>query len=199
MIRYLIFIFAIAVIGSTRAGACEHHHHENLESKSSELPGGSLYHLQSKWLNQDGVTEKLSQLAGRPRLVAMVFTRCKTACPVIVQNIREIEGKLSETSREKINVDLFSFDSKRENKDSLKKFAEDKKFNDRWKVHTAKASDVAEFAGALGVQYKQLPSGDFIHANVIFLLNVKGEIVAKKEGFGEIDPAFLAALKEAAQ
>lgn len=199
MVRYLIFIFTIAVIGNTHAGACEHHHHEDLESKSSELPGGSLYHLQSKWLNQNGVTEKLSQLAGKPRLVAMVFTRCKTACPVIVQNIREIEGVLPEASRAKVNVDLFSFDSNRESKESLTKFAEEKKFSERWSIHSAKSADVAELAGALGVQYKQLPSGDFIHANVIFLLNAKGEIIAKKEGFGETDPAFLAALKEAAQ
>lgn len=196
MKRSLIsIIFFFLSLNFPTAGACEHHKHENMQSKSTELPGGSLYHLNSKWLNQRGETQKLSELAGKPRLVAMVFTRCKTACPVIVQNIRELE---SQTPGGKMQVDLFSFDSKRENLASLKKFSEEKKFNERWNIHTAKESDVAELAGALGVQYKQLPSGDFIHANVIFLLNAKGEIVAKKEGFGETDPAFLTAMKKAA-
>lgn len=200
---FRIFLFIVALAAADfalnwPANACEHHNHENMKSKAADLPGGSLYHLQSKWLNQNGETQKLSDFAGRPRLVAMVFTRCKTACPVIVQSIKELEGMIPETSRGQMQVDLFSFDAKRENKESLKKFASEKKFDGRWAVHTANESDVAELAGALGVQYKQLPSGDFIHANVIFLLNSKGEIIAKKEGFGETSPEFLSAMKKAA-
>lgn len=199
-LRIFLFIFALALaVANLPASACEHHKHENMKSKSAELPGGSLYHLQSKWMNQNGETRKLADLAGKPRLLAMVFTRCTTACPVIVQNIRELERTLPESSRRQMQVDLFSFDSKRENQASLKKFAEEKKFDERWAVHSAKESDVADLAGALGVQYKQLPSGDFVHANVIFLVNGKGEIVAKKEGFGATDPSFLASLKEAAK
>jgi protein SCO1 len=197
--RLFLFIIALAVSNYTlkwTANACEHHKHENLTSKNAELPGGSIYHLQSRWTNQNGETRKLSDLAGKPRLVAMVFTRCKTACPVIVQNIRELE---SQVPGGQMHVDLFSFDSKRENQESLKKFAEEKKFDERWAVYTAKEFEVAELAGALGVQYKQLPSGDFVHANVIFLVNAKGEVVAKKEGFGATAPTFLTALKEAAK
>jgi len=50
---------------------------------------------------------------------------------------------------------------------------------------------VAELAASPGVRYKRLKNGDFIHSNVIFLLNSKGEIVAQKEGFNTPRAAFI--------
>jgi protein SCO1/2 len=172
--------------------ACEKHaQHASLASDSAprpELPGNSIYHLSSKWTNQNSDTRKFSEFAGRPRLIAMVFTRCQTACPVLVKNIQEIDTALP--------VDLFSFDAERETVQSMQEFIKKYKLDDsRWTIHTSAAGGIAELAATLGVQYKKLASGDFIHANVIFLINEKGEVVAKSEGLGQSDPAFLKAVK----
>jgi len=167
-------------------GACEKHKHTVGQAKPSALPGGSLYHLDSEWTNQKNIKQKLAKLMGRPRLIAMVFTRCQTACPVLIHDLKSIATN--------IPVDLFSFDSQRETAGSMQDFIKKYNLDERWSVHTSSDSHVAVLAGALGVQYKKLSSGDYIHSNVIFLLNQNGEIVAKKEGLKSEDQAFLDAV-----
>jgi protein SCO1/2 len=163
--------------------ACEKQAHDETTSSSSSLPGGSIYNLDSVWINQTGARQSLASLAGRPRLVAMVFTRCQTACPLLVQSLKEINSPLP--------VHLFSFDSQRENVQSLREFMTKYRLDEkRWTVHTSTSSQVAELAAVLGVQYKRLASGDYIHSNIIFLVDANGEILAKKEGLNADSSTF---------
>lgn len=156
-----------------------------------------MYPLRNEGTDQNGKKQKLSALAGRPRLAARVFTICQTACPLLVRELQSIESRLSPEVRARMAVDLFSFDSKRETPSSLKKFLEKYKVDpSRWSAHAAAAGFVAELAAALGIQYKALPSGEFIHANVSFLVDEKGELRGKKEGLSADDGEFLARIRK---
>src|SRR6185436_19077243 len=63
------------------------------------LPAGpptdkSLYLLDSKWTSDVGREIKLGVLRGRPQIVAMFFTHCEYACPILVSELKTIESKL---------------------------------------------------------------------------------------------------------
>jgi len=154
---------------------------------AADLPGGSLYQLHGQWRDQNNVRRDFSRLAGRPRLIAMVYTGCSSACPLLVQNIKTLKTNLP--------VELFSLDAENETAASLTGFLHKYKIADgRWNAYASGADDVAELAAALGVQYKKSGVG-FIHSSAIFLLNAQGEIIARHTGLGTPDAVFLHALE----
>ena len=48
-----------------------------------------------------------------------------------------------------------------------------------------------KLAAMLGIQYRELPSGEFNHSSVIVLLDAEGRVVGKTSLLGEADPAFV--------
>lgn len=188
------FLFLIQIIFSGLvffgslgpANACEMHGDQlNLPVK---LPGTSVYNLSSNWINEEKHQVQFNHLAGKPRLIAMVYTKCQSACPLLVKDISSIVSRISKANANKVHIDLFSFDSEFETPESMKAFKEKYKLNERWSVNSGTKESVAELAAALGIQYKKLPSGEYIHSNVLFFINEKGEVVSKHEGLRN-DPA----------
>ena len=185
------FVFGL----SAPSDACEKHNGQAIESSS--LPGNSLYHINSKWINQDNSTVHLNEFAGKPRLIAMVYTKCTTACPLLVRDIKSMTSKIPKALADKINIDLFSFDSESENSKSLQSFKEKYKLGESWSAYSGSKGSVSELAAALGIQYKKLPSGDYIHSNVVFFINENGEVVAKHEGLGRDVSEFIKKIENA--
>ncbi len=180
---------------SAPSDACEKHNSQNAESTS--LPSNSLYHMNSKWTNQDNGTVLLSEFAGRPRLIAMVYTKCSTACPLLVRDIKSMTSKIPKVLFDKLTVDLFSFDSDSENSKSLQSFKEKYKLTESWSTYFGPKGSVSELAAALGIQYKKLPSGEYIHSNVVFFINENGEVIAKHEGLGRDVSEFIKKIENA--
>ena len=156
-------------------------HGEDLKP-SQTLSGSSVLQLGSLWKDQKGESVNIAELGGKPRLVVMLFTRCETACPLIIEDLKRIAAEIDTKKLEKIEVSIFSFDSSRETPLSLMDFSRKRNLPTHWRLFTSKPDAVAELAASLGVRYKRLQNGDFIHSNVIYLLNSKGEVAAKKEG-----------------
>ena len=178
----LMFIFGAAAYAHE-----EHHHdHETMASDTAALPDGSLYHLASVWRDSQGRKTELPQLKGKLRVAAMLFTSCTSACPILVKDMQAIEKKLGKKKMKRFEMTVFSLDPGRDNPEALRKFAAKYKLDPQyWKLLTAQNSgDVAELAAALGVRFKKLDNGDFLHSNTIFLFNENGEIVARQEGLG---------------
>lgn len=175
LVFLLIFIFSDVSFA---------HEEHGTEMKALKSPSGtSILQLESKWKNQKGEVLNLSDLRGKPRLLVMLFTRCETACPLIVEDLKEVVKDLSPTkTSNNIEVSIFSLDSFRETPESLSAFSVKRKLPPGWGLYTSDADAVAELAAALGVRYKRLKNGDFIHSNVIYFLNSRGEIIAQKEG-----------------
>lgn len=181
-----LILLAVMTLFSTSFAHEEHggqHGGQHQEMKASApLTGTSILQLGTSWKNQHGENINLKDLQGKNRLVAMIFTRCETACPLIVEDLKGIAAELDSKSSYPIEVSIFSLDSFRETPKSLLDFAAKRKLPSHWTLLTSNAEAVAELAAALGVRYKRLQNGDFIHSNVIYFLNKSGEIAAKKEG-----------------
>ena len=188
------FIFSLILIFSQVSVAHDEHRH-NLEA-APPLPGASIFQLQSEWKNQKGESAKLATLRGNPRIVVMLFTRCDTACPLIVEDLKEVVKDVDTKRAAKIDVSIFSLDSFRETPESLWAFSVKRKLPSNWTLFTSTADAVAELAAALGVRYKRLPNGEFIHSNIIYFLDSNGVVVAQKEGIKASREDFIKKIKK---
>src|SRR5690606_11460516 len=124
---------------------------------------------------------QLKDLAGSPRLLVMLYTRCTTTCPLVLEDIKGLLGELPGDRAQNLKVSIFSFDSERETPASLKDFFIKKELDARWNLLTGDSAAVADLAAALGVRYKKV-GDEYIHSNIIFLVNERGVVLAKKEG-----------------
>jgi protein SCO1/2 len=54
----------------------------------------SLYLIESKWTSDVGKTIPLSVLRRRPQIVTMFFTRCESACPILMNDMKKRRAAL---------------------------------------------------------------------------------------------------------
>lgn len=165
---------------------------------ASALSPNSVYHFNGKWTNQDKKTVEFSSLKGRVRIVSMVFTQCTSACPMLVGDIKHYLSKLPAADAEKVGVELFSFDHERDTPEALKAFSKKYKApSPQWSIYRGDKTVISELAALLGVQYKRLEGGAYVHSNNIILLNKEGEILKTVEGYDASADEFLVLLKKA--
>lgn len=169
------------------------------------LPAGqptdrSLYLLDSAWTSDVGKSVKLSVLRGRPQLVAMFFTHCEYACPILVNDLQKIEQRLPDEVRGKVDFLLVSLDAPRETPATLAAFREKKQLaRERWTLLRGGADDVRELAALLGVNFAPDSRGQFAHSNLITLLDAEGEVAFQHAGLNQDPAALLLAIGKAAQ
>jgi protein SCO1/2 len=143
----------------------------------------SLYQLESKWTSDMARDVRLGVLHGKPQLVAMVFTSCEYACPIIVNDLKRIESALPENVRTNVGLLLISFDHERDTPKKLNDFRKRMELPlERWTLLRGDADDVRELAALLGVNYRKEARGQYAHSNVISLLNTNGEVVFQQSG-----------------
>ncbi len=186
---------------------------EKAETKAAALPpccrpalaagqptDKSLYLLDSKWTSDVGREIKLGALRGRPQVVAMFFTHCEYACPILVEELKAIERKLPPEVLGKVDFLLVSIDSKRDTPAELAVFREKRQLTrERWTLLRGGADDVRELAALLGVNYTEDARGQFAHSNVITLLNADGEIAFQHAGLKQEPAPLIAAIEKAAR
>jgi protein SCO1/2 len=71
--------------------------------------------------------------------------------------------------------------------------------DDHWLVMRASPADVRTLAVLLGVSYRQLPSGDFDHSNIITVLDTDGVVRFQSPRIPANRPALLGAVIAAAR
>ena len=93
-------------------------------------------------------------------------------------------SRISSISRTKSQVVLFSMDPDRDTPEALTAMAKRHEMGEQWTLVQPTTEGVSELAAALGIRYRQLPSKDFNHSQVIALLDADGTIVERAEGLG---------------
>lgn len=145
--------------------------------------GDSIYQLNSRWTDQDGKSTSLARFQGKPLILAMIYTSCKDACPMIVLDMQAIEKTLPEQVREQARFVLISFDPERDSPAQLKRFETahglDAKY---WKLLTGSGDSVRMLAAVLGLRYTRVPNGEFAHSSVITVLDREGNIKFQQTG-----------------
>lgn len=158
---------------------------------AAPLPPKSLYQLDATWQDDTGATRELASLRGEPVVIAMIFTNCEYACPIIVTDLLRIRAALPAALQARARFVLVSFDDVRDTPPVLRAYRTKMRLDDpAWTLFHGAAADVQELAMLLGVKFKKDAKGNFSHSNTITVLNPAGEIAFQREGLrGETDDA----------
>ncbi len=156
------------------------------------LPTDSIYQLPVPLTDQDGRHTTLSAWRGQPVLISMFYTSCEFVCPRIVEAMKLTGKDLTARGNKSLPALLVTFDPDRDDIKTLKKVAEDRNLaSPLWTLARTDARNARKLAALLGIQYKQLPSGDFNHTSVLILLDGEGRILGRTSTIGAVDPAFV--------
>lgn len=163
--------------------ACNKKSEPDLKDKSiSDL---SVYNLPSKWTSQNGENLEMKDLKGKVLVMVMIYTSCKSACPRLVADMRNIEQRLPENIKENVKLVLVSIDPAVDTPKRLKAFAiENKMEGNQWLFLRSSEENTREFAAVLAVNYKKISPLDFSHSNIISVFNADGELAYQQEGLG---------------
>lgn len=184
MKRLLMSLLCLLLVGPTFA--------------ATPLPSDSVYQLGIKLTDQQGHSWPLSARRGRVQLVTMFYTSCTMVCPMIVDTMKATRKAVDEPARDKLDLLAVSFDPARDNVAALQHYAQKRQLDaPRWTLARAEPQDVRTLSALLGLQYRQLPDGDFNHSSELILLDPDGRIVARTTVIGRLDPAFVDAVRNA--
>lgn len=179
-------------------GHATHGGMEHTELAAMEPSDFSVYHAEADWTDQHGVERQLTSLAGRVQVVAMLYTNCAFACPRIMLDMKRIEGELGPGLRDEVGFVVVSIDPERDTPEQLAQFARGSKLDpERWTLLHGDEGDILELAALLGVQYRETSPGEWVHSNLITVLDPEGEIVHRQLGLGTDPTETLAAIRSA--
>ena len=143
----------------------------------------SIFVLDSKWQNQDGQELQLKDLKGKNLVVVMIFTSCKTACPILVADMRAVASKIDPKKLKETTMLLVSIDPENDTPEVLKAYAEQNNmYGEPWLFIRSDKESVRELANVLAVKYKKISPIVFSHSNIISVFNKNGEMVDQQEG-----------------
>ena len=178
MKNILLFLFSVLTIFSCK---------ENTEqtAQNKENADSSIFLLDSKWQNQDAEELQLKDLKGKNLVMVMIFTSCRTACPILVGDMKKIHAKIEKNQLKDTSLVLISIDPTNDTPEVLKKFAAERNMDSEpWIFLRSDEESTREFANVLAVKYKKISPIEFSHSNIISVFNRNGELVSQEEGSG---------------
>lgn len=155
------------------------------------VAGESLDAFDSTFTDQDGRAVTLARYHGRPVALAMIYTRCTSACPLLLASLRRFEARLDPARRADTWFVLVSLDPGHDAPDTLRAFARARGLDSsRWRLLTGSREATTELAAILGVKVRDDGGGALAHSSNIYLLDGTGVIRHALVGLGA-DPAEL--------
>ena len=178
MKNILLFLFSMLTLFSCK---------ENTEqtAQNKENADSSIFLLDYKWQNQDAEELQLKDLKGKNLVMVMIFTSCRTACPILVGDMKKIHAKIEKNKLKDTSLVLISIDPTNDTPEVLKKFAAERNMDSEpWIFLRSDEESTREFANVLAVKYKKISPIEFSHSNIISVFNRNGELVSQEEGSG---------------
>ena len=182
MNRFYFFLIAVFLLTSC----------ESQKKQPAPLPSDSIFNLSSQWKNQYGDSLYLKNLQGKTLAVVMIYTTCKTACPILVSKMKSIESKIAKKDKKDVSLVLVSIDPETDTPARLQAFAKTNQMSDpQWVFLTSNESSTQEFANVLSMKYKKISPMDFSHSNIISVFSPEGQLVSQEEGTIDVDKVAL--------
>ena len=183
---------------ATPPAVTAHAGHEALPA--SAYSARSIYQVESTWTTATEESLYLGHLQGKVQVLAMVYTTCASACPIIVSLMQRLEAALPPELHSQVGFVLVTLDPERDTPSVLRAYSTKMHLDPvSWSLLSGRPDDVMELAMLLGITYKRDQRGDFIHANVVTVLNKAGEIVHRHEGLQQDMASTLEAIRRAVQ
>jgi protein SCO1/2 len=144
----------------------------------------SLYQMPIKFKNQKNETVSLGQFSGQKTVLALFFSSCQYACPLILAEMKKIEKGLSAGQRQKINWVMVSIDPETDTPEVLAAFAKQKQI-EHYQLLTGREKDIRKLSALLETSYRKTGIKNFDHAILITVLDEKGVMAHQQLGNGQ--------------
>ncbi len=146
----------------------------------------SLYSLPMNWRDDHNNTTELAKFAGKSVVLAMVYTSCRSVCPLIIKKLKSIEDAGKEKGKI-VNFVLVSLDPENDNAEVLARFRKREGLPEtNWVLLSGSNQDTRKLSNLIGFSYqKNTGSGEIMHSNKITVLNSEGEISYALEGLND--------------
>lgn len=156
-------------------------------SKNPEpLKPDSIYNVDSEWENQNGEKLSLINFKGKVVVTAMIFTSCKTACPKLTAEMRNISRKVGKVNPDEIQYVLISIDPETDTPEVMKAYLKTNQFDEKeWTFIRSNENDTRELANVMAIKYKEISPIEFSHSNIITVYAKDGTMAFQKEGLDE--------------
>lgn len=143
----------------------------------------SIYQSNGTWTDQNNHKKEIGSFKGKDVVIAMFFASCRSACPVIVENMKKIETIIPITKRNNYRFVLISIDPENDTPSELLNYAKMRGLKyPEWTLLNGNNSDIMELSMLLGFKYSKNKKNGFTHNNLISFLNRDGEIVFQNSG-----------------
>lgn len=147
------------------------------------FPSNSIYNLDMLLVDVNGKNVKLCELSGKVQVFSMIYTHCKTICPIIISNMKAIEKLVLNNNLKNINFSLVSLDPDRDLIENLKQYFFYKKMNIKtWNLYKSSRNDTLKLALAVGIKYKKEINNEYTHSNLIIIIDKEGVIRMHHQG-----------------
>lgn len=197
--KYFFLFYLLSVLSIPISSWSHEHHHDKsvADEKPQPILANSIYNIESSWINQEGQSQKLTAMRGKITVLAMTYTSCQASCPIITANMKEIERKLPDNMKGKVQFAIFSFDHQGDVPKKLKEYAKKQSLDlKQWSLFQGTKSGVQELALVLGIKYKRDAKGDYEHSNVITVVDTEGLIKYQQVGLNADSTETLATIKK---
>lgn len=153
------------------------------KKQSEELSPNSIFNLESTWEKNDGSKIKLKDLKGKVLTMVMIYTSCRTACPKLTQDMKQIEKQVGKGESDDLNYVLISIDPEHDTPEKMRAFMKNNGIEGKqWTFIRSSQDNTRELANVLAMKYKKISPIDFSHSNIISVFSKSGELAFQKEG-----------------
>ena len=151
--------------------------------KVEPLKPDSIFNVNSEWEKQDGSKISLKDFKGKVIVTAMIFTSCKTACPRLTSEMRNISKKVGKVNPDEIQYVLISIDPETDTPEVMKAYLKTNQFDEKeWTFIRSSEEDTRELANIMAIKYKEISPMEFSHSNIISVFSKDGLLVHQQEG-----------------
>jgi protein SCO1/2 len=153
----------------------------------------SLYDKDWIWQTDAGEPMRLSELRGKPQVVAMFFTTCSGTCGVTVSHLVQLQASLTPEQRKHVGFVLITFDSLLDTPEALAKYRAERRLPSEWKIMRGSPQATKELAAELSVPFAADPTRHILHGAQITVLDDEGRIADRVVGVnGDLDDGLVA-------
>ncbi len=197
-ISFIILIFGIIfipkIIDRISEGSVVEADRLNIQKKTEETP--ELVYITQyeerkkvpdfKFVNQDGDTITNKDYLGKVYVVEFFFTTCPSICPIMSENLVDIQNKLK--GNENFGIVSITIDPEHDTPQVLKEYAEEHKVtNPNWNFLTGDRKVIYDMAnrgfGIFADEDETVPGG-FAHSGLFALIDKEGYVRSREDKFG---------------
>jgi len=165
---------------------------------AAPVPSDSLYQLDVPMVDQHGAAVNLGVHRGHVTIVSMFYASCPMACPLLIEDVRALEAKLSPADRADVRVLLVSLDPARDTPEKMAEVVTRHGVDDaRWTLARPAPDDVRPVAAVLGIAYRPEEGGEMDHSSILTVVDPEGRVIGRLDGLGQDPTPLLDAITRA--